>query len=267
MINIGENICRYRREAGLTQEALGDSVGVSMQAVSKWENGGVPDALLLPVIADTLGVSVDALFGRGYSKKDTEAALAQQVFDGAPCLQRALELIFTMHRASFGEAHFVQEDTLAQFRNCYSQYIGGEGVSLLKLHEKADYAFIAPKPQEGWARAIVNKEKQVGLFSLLGQADAFDTLIFLHAHGEGQFTLGYFAQETALPQERAQQLLAVFGEYDLVHAEKVAIDDRTETRYTAHKNPAVVPFLAFALELADRPNVFNYYRGSEEALL
>ena len=142
-----------------------------------------------------------------------------------------------------------------------------EGVSLLKLHEKADYAFIAPKPQEGWARAIVNKEKQVGLFSLLGQADAFDSLIFLHAHGEGQFTPGYFAQETALPQERAQQLLAVFGEYDLVHEEKVAIDDRTETRYTAHKNPAVVPLLAFALELADRPNVFNYYRGSEEALL
>ena len=36
-MNIGENINRFWREAGLTQEALGDIVGVSMQAVSKWE--------------------------------------------------------------------------------------------------------------------------------------------------------------------------------------------------------------------------------------
>lgn len=266
-MNIGENIHRYRREAGLTQEALGECVGVSMQAVSKWENGGVPDALLLPAIADALGVSVDALFGRGYSEKDTEAALAQQIFDGAPCLQRALELIFTMHRASFGEAHFSKEDTLAQYRDCHSQYIHENGLSLMQLSKKADYAFIAPRPEGGWAQAIVNREEQVKLFSLLGQADAFDTLIFLHSHGAGPFTIGYFTQETGLPQEKAQQLLAVFGEYDLVHAEKVAIDDRTEVRYTVHQNPAVVPLLAFSLELIRRPNVFNYYRADHDPLL
>ena len=266
-MNIGENINRFRREAGLTQEAMGDIVGVSMQAVSKWENGGVPDALLLPAIADALHVSVDALFGRGYCEKDTEEALAQQVFDGAPCLQRALELIFTMHRASFGEKHFAKQDTLAQFRDCHSQYIGERGISLLQLSEKADYAFIAPKPEKGWAQAIVHKEEQVKLFSLLGQEDAFDALLFLHAHGEGPFTLGYFAQETGIGQERAQELLAAFEGYDLVQAEKAVIDDRIETRYTARKNAAVVPLLAFAAELAYRPKVFNYYRGSEEALL
>ena len=62
-LKIGENIARYRKEKGYTQEQLGELVGVSGQAVSKWENGGVPDTYLLPAISKILGVSIDALFG------------------------------------------------------------------------------------------------------------------------------------------------------------------------------------------------------------
>lgn len=266
-MNIGENIHLYRHEAGLTQEALGELVGVSMQAVSKWENGGVPDALLLPAIADALGVSVDALFGRGYSEKDTEAALAQQIFDGAPCLQRALELIFTMHRASFGEAHFSKEDTLAQFRDCHSQYIHKNGLSLMQLNQKLDYAFIAPRPQGGFGSAVINKDAQVKFFSLLGQADAFDVLIFLHTHGDSPFTLGYLCQQTGVAGQRVQELLRLFEGYGLVIANRVMLDNSEVAQYTTRKNPALVPLLAFSLELIRRPNVFNYYRADNDPLL
>lgn len=41
-----------RKERGIKQEELANYVGVSAQAVSKWENGGVPDTELLPRIAD-----------------------------------------------------------------------------------------------------------------------------------------------------------------------------------------------------------------------
>jgi len=61
---LGEQISKFRREAGLTQEELGKSVGVSTQAVSRWECGGMPDIEQLPAIADRLHVSIDALFGR-----------------------------------------------------------------------------------------------------------------------------------------------------------------------------------------------------------
>ncbi|MDE7261760.1 MAG: helix-turn-helix domain-containing protein, partial [Oscillospiraceae bacterium] len=61
---IGEQITKYRKERNLTQEELGRAVGVSTQAVSRWENGGAPDVALLPAIADKLGVTIDALFGR-----------------------------------------------------------------------------------------------------------------------------------------------------------------------------------------------------------
>ena len=62
-LKIGEKIAKYRKLKGYTQEQLGELVGVSGQAVSKWENGGVPDTYLLPTISKVLGVSIDALFG------------------------------------------------------------------------------------------------------------------------------------------------------------------------------------------------------------
>lgn len=61
---IGEQIQKFRKEAGLTQKELGEALGISSSAVSQWETGGTPDISLLPALADRLGVSIDALFGR-----------------------------------------------------------------------------------------------------------------------------------------------------------------------------------------------------------
>ena len=62
-LKIGEKIEKYRKLKGYTQEQLGEFVGVSGQALLKWENGGVPDTYLLPTISKVLGVFIDALFG------------------------------------------------------------------------------------------------------------------------------------------------------------------------------------------------------------
>ena len=47
---------KLRKESGVTQEALASHLGVSPQAVSKWENGSYPDGDLLPKIADYFSV-------------------------------------------------------------------------------------------------------------------------------------------------------------------------------------------------------------------
>ena len=54
----------FRTAAGMTQQQLAEKLGVSAQAVSKWENNSAsPDVYLLPQIAELLKTSVDALFG------------------------------------------------------------------------------------------------------------------------------------------------------------------------------------------------------------
>lgn len=74
---MGARILRRRKEKGLTQEALANKLGVSNQAVSKWE-GDVccPDLQLLPQLADTLELSLDELFGRESMAKTAQKAEA-----------------------------------------------------------------------------------------------------------------------------------------------------------------------------------------------
>jgi len=63
-MSIGRNIYELRKSKGLTQSALAEKLGVSEQAVSKWENGiCAPDVSMFPVIAEFFGVSIDRLYG------------------------------------------------------------------------------------------------------------------------------------------------------------------------------------------------------------
>lgn len=62
-MKINEKIRQMRKTAGLTQEQLASRLGVSAQSVSKWENDiTMPDITLLPLIAETFGISIDDLF-------------------------------------------------------------------------------------------------------------------------------------------------------------------------------------------------------------
>jgi len=59
---LGDTIYRLRKEKGLSQAELGEAVGVSNKAVSKWETYEAnPDITLLPLLAQTLGVTTDEL--------------------------------------------------------------------------------------------------------------------------------------------------------------------------------------------------------------
>lgn len=62
MNHFPENLARLRKEAGYTQESLAEALGVSRQAVSKWESGqAMPEAATLVELAELLGCSLDQL--------------------------------------------------------------------------------------------------------------------------------------------------------------------------------------------------------------
>ena len=62
---IGNNIMTLRKDHGLTQEQLANALGISYQAVSKWETGNAcPDISMLPLLADLFSISVDQILGR-----------------------------------------------------------------------------------------------------------------------------------------------------------------------------------------------------------
>jgi transcriptional regulator with XRE-family HTH domain len=61
---LSENIYNLRKKIGLTQESLAEKLNISFQAISKWENGQTaPDIMMLPLLSQIFGVSIDMLFG------------------------------------------------------------------------------------------------------------------------------------------------------------------------------------------------------------
>ncbi len=72
-IYFGENLKKLRKSKDLTQEALADFLGISFQAISKWERGDtLPDITMLPVIASFFSVTVDSLLGTDEIMKEAK---------------------------------------------------------------------------------------------------------------------------------------------------------------------------------------------------
>ncbi|MBQ8580446.1 MAG: helix-turn-helix domain-containing protein [Oscillospiraceae bacterium] len=63
-MTLGKRIIHHRKRLSLTQDQLAEKLGVTAQAVSKWENDqSCPDITMLPRLAEIFGISVDALLG------------------------------------------------------------------------------------------------------------------------------------------------------------------------------------------------------------
>lgn len=76
---LARNISIYRKEKRLTQEELAQILGVSFQAISKWENAQtMPDISLLPLLSKTLEVSIDKLLG--YASQDRRITIYEDAY-------------------------------------------------------------------------------------------------------------------------------------------------------------------------------------------
>lgn len=79
-LNLGQKIRELRQRDGRTQETLAEAIGVTSQAVSRWEaNGGYPDMEMIPSIAHYFGVSIDELFGYNNERSKTIDALVEKI--------------------------------------------------------------------------------------------------------------------------------------------------------------------------------------------
>jgi len=97
-LSIGSNIRTARKRLGITQEELASSLGVTAQAVSRWESEtGLPDISMVVPLAKTLSISTDFLFGIAPHSYDTARLLAvknkiDSMHDGTQKAQSALNV-------------------------------------------------------------------------------------------------------------------------------------------------------------------------------
>lgn len=94
MKKVGNQISMLRKNKGFTQNDLGERLGVSFQAVSKWERGEtLPDTVLLPDLADVLETTVDYILTGGEKSVFRGRVNVADMINGIKHIQKAGECL------------------------------------------------------------------------------------------------------------------------------------------------------------------------------
>lgn len=274
-LKVGENIARYRRSKGWTQEQLGEMVGVSGQAVSKWEKGGVPDTALIPKLATVLGITTDTLFGIQKKISDyTEDEILDQLFR------------FTLHNSFYRRKHFdyfhFLFETVWALQSAYfgnekrpsleeiiekeagnpqitSQIINNSGTTYLTLIKNFPL-FCAVMDTPEISTKLLREERFQEFFSLLASADGLKAVIFTQSTTEtSQYTAESMAKQLGISLKRFYEIEPLLVKYGLLNADTLTIDDQSIKVYHKWSNPEIRPILMLVYQFINaRQCYYNF---------
>ena len=269
---IGKQIATLRKEKGIKQEELANYVGVTTHAVSKWENGGVPDTELLPIIADFFSISVDSLFGRNITNYgDLSVALCKKIVE-APVEERfnvVFDYCWDVERALYGNipkdgetrnrAEYVKD--LKNPEQIYSSIMTDNGYTRMKLAGNLQYFLLVPEIQNA-GTTLLDGLDYVGLFKDFSDKDVFAACCFLSKRESNKaFTENLLVKNLKIECDKAKQVIAVLDKYNFIYKTQIEMDDEIQTVYNFKPTPSFIAFLIFARELIKEPNSFAYYSG------
>ena len=274
-MTLGQRIQELRKQRGMSQEALGDALGVSRQAVSKWENGGVPDTYLLPTISKVLGVSIDALFGVekkifDYSQDEILDDLFKFCLQKTYCKEDKIdffkfmfETIWTLQSAYFGnESRPLLKDVIE--KNCgnqqiTSQIINDQGTTYLSLVENFPF-FCAVSDTPGISKKLLSEKNFGEFFSLLASEDGMKAIVFTQSTTEtSQYTADMMAKKIGITLERFLEIEPLLVKYGLLNEDSLTLDDSIIKVYHKWSNPEIRPLLIMAYQFINaRQCYYNF---------
>ena len=271
---IGKQIASLRKEKGIKQEELAKYVGVSTQAVSKWENGGVPDTELLPKIADFFSVSVDSLFGRNITDySDLRSALIKKICD-TPRDER-FKLVFNycwdMERAMMPHGDSIEKCSIEDYEKGigtdaqhYSSIMQNDGFTRMGIANRSQYFLIVPEPKST-NDAYFKEIDYPSFFRDLSDEDFWNACVYLNKRDfKKAFTSALFINKLGINAEKAGEILSKLKKYKMVYSTQVEMDDEIQTMYHFSPTPSFIALLIFAREIIDKPEIFAYYCGGRE---
>lgn len=265
---LNERITALRKERGFTQEQLGQMVGVSAQAVSKWEKGGSPDVELLPAVADALGVTIDALFGREAGERIDPMDAVQRWVRTVPDGQRMdwlCRLVWEAANLAGGAKNMPKEEYSDQYFTDITEEDGTVHRYLRRTRVMTEDGFIVgarakdmsfvtvwPEPEAGWKAFLADCDLYRRLFALLARPHCLEFLDYLLSrpnHLERNFTSGSVARQMGVEEEDVKALLESMAEMNLLLATELETEDGVIPTFCAFEVEGWVPFLSFAFWL------------------
>lgn len=247
MKTVGETIAELRKERGLTQEKLAETIGVSSQAISKWENNvTMPDIMLLPLIADTLGVTIDDLFG--IKRKVCEKTIPIEETPMAVYNQ----ILNTMWNE---EGDNPAERIKTQFEKKATQHTGFVSAMSGAVYANRNLA-LSYLPSGNDSIKLLEDEKVAELLKAVSNKSIRLVLAYQCRHSEQTFTAASVAAKAGISEEEAQNALEELCHYNFTTAMDVDVGSGETLRvyhaYGTHKMLLILyPLLSLAESLAN----------------
>lgn len=193
-----KQLLTLRKQRGITQEKLAGVLGVSAQAVSKWENGSFPEGDLLPAIADYFEVSIDYLYGRDSGK----ISLDQQVLNEmkknlfmlggkentAGYFEQMLQLEWAMQLASWGNSKdCYQRPSYDLSEGRVSSVVTADGgFSYLRMNRDMEFQITMKEPEDGFLAGLPMTPEMIRAFEFLGDKEHLKIAYFLLSMKPGE---------------------------------------------------------------------------------
>jgi len=177
-----------RKNRGVTQEQLATHLGVSPQAVSKWENGSYPDGDLLPQIADYFEVSIDYLYGRAKDNVSIEQQLLEAIkginvgpeYDHSEHVDRMLKYIWAMQLGLWPHNKEYYDRTRSEGDHVIvSTLYDKAGFNFFRLNTSLEFFTIMKRPENGFASYFKVTDELAELFAFLGEKENLKVLFYL----------------------------------------------------------------------------------------
>ena len=206
-----------RKNRGVTQEQLATHLGVSPQAVSKWENGSYPDGDLLPQIADYFEVSIDYLYGRAKDNVSIEQQLLEAIkginvgpeFDHGEHMDRMMKYIWAMQLGLWPENKQYFDRTRSEGDHVIvSTLYDKAGFNFFRLNKSLEFFTIMKRPENGFASYFKVTDELATLFAFLGKKENLQVLFYLLSLEAGNgVSVPTIAKRVGISEEQAGEAI------------------------------------------------------------
>ena len=215
-----------RKEKKVTQEQLAVYLGVSPQAVSKWENGSYPEGDLLPRIADYFSVSIDYLYGKGSKGVSMEQQVLEyfkneirkeneQGKNGTNMTEyweHLYDIIWAAQISPWAANNSYYSRTISENEGAKaaSVHFNNTGYSYMNLDKGNEFYLLMKKSEldGGFAHWMKHSDKVRDLFKALSDEDNVRILLYLYSLGVDEYAdADTIAKTTGVDKTKVEQFI------------------------------------------------------------
>ena len=255
-MSLSGNINRLRLEKNLTQEQLATKLGISAQAVSKWETSETyPDGALLVPLANELEVSLDELFGNETVTMADVSGKILKLIHNTEATERfnvARDICWQIERGLFNCRMEIEKkydpNEIKNQKN--ASYILDDSGFTIVSNGKEPFFSVFPQPAEGYGHFLNDKDDLQKIFAALSHTDTMNALIYLYHKAENYvFESAVLERDCEITNDQINAVIDDLLTLKLIWKQELTINGENRVLYYSRPSHKLLAVLLMTREI------------------